>query len=124
VSELASEPSPLTPRALWIPFEVKDLDAATRFYTDHIGLSVVDSWDRDGERGVVLRVADGAFIELVEPGVGHPTLLAFEQADESEVDAVYQRVGEDNPPPQRYPRGHYGFAVDGPGVRVMVWSEK
>jgi catechol 2,3-dioxygenase-like lactoylglutathione lyase family enzyme len=112
-------------RALWIPFEVEDLDAATRFYTDRIGLSVVDSWDRDGERGVVLRVADGAFVELVSPGTGQPPLLAFEVADESEVDERHARWLSKPPPPHRYPRGHYGFTTPGPaGVTVMVWSEK
>jgi catechol 2,3-dioxygenase-like lactoylglutathione lyase family enzyme len=116
----------MTPRALWIPFEVEDLDEATRFYTDWIGLSVVDSWDRDGERGVVLRVADGAFIELVSPGGGHhTTLLAFEQATDSEVDAVYAARPERAAPPYRHPRGHYGFTADGPaGAKVMVWSDR
>jgi len=111
-------------RALWIPFEVADLDAATRFYTEHLGLSVVDSWDRDGERGVVLRVAEGAFVELVSPGVGHPPVVAFEVAEESEVDAVHAGLTEAKPP-ARFPRGHYGFTVRGPaGANVMVWSEK
>ena len=115
----------MSPRALWIPFEVEDLEQAKRFFTDHIGLTVVDGWAADGERGVVLRVAEGAFIELVSPGVGHPPLIAFEQADESEVDAAYQRFAGASPEPHRHPRGHYGFIVDGPvGARVMVWSEK
>lgn len=122
MSEPASEPSN-TAKALWMPFEVDDLDAATRFYTDHLGLSVVDSWDRDGERGVVLRVAEGAFVELVSPGAGHPPLVAFEMAGESEVDDVYAGLG-DAQPPARYPRGHYGFTARGPaGANVMVWSE-
>ena len=115
----------MSPRALWIPFEVDDLEATTRFFTEHIGLSVVDGWEREGERGVVLRVADGAFIELVSPGVGHPPLIAFEHADESEVDSVYTRFAGTNPEPHRHPMGHYGFIVDSPvGARVMVWSEK
>ena len=144
MSELASEPLDTAPppslrgrgvgqhracevvaKALWIPFEVEDLDAATRFYTDHLGLSVIDSWNRDGERGVVLRVADGAFVELVSPGVGHPPLVAFEMVNESEVDALHARLAEPAAPPARYPRGHYGFTVRGPaGANVMVWSEK
>jgi catechol 2,3-dioxygenase-like lactoylglutathione lyase family enzyme len=129
VSEPASEQSGVGPRALWLPFEVEDLDQATRFYTDRLGLSVVDGWDRDGERGVVLRAADGAFVELVSPGAGHPPMLAFEMADESEVDGSYARwrsggnIGVS--PPHRYPRGHYGFTARGPaGATVMVWSEK
>jgi catechol 2,3-dioxygenase-like lactoylglutathione lyase family enzyme len=116
----------MSPRALWIPFQVDDLAAAVRFYTDRIGLSVVDSWERDGERGAVLRVAEGAFVELVSPGARHPPLIAFEEADESEVDARHARwAGEIPPAPYRHPRGHYGFIAPGPaGVNVMVWSEK
>ena len=112
-------------RALWIPFEVEDLDAATQFYADHLGLSIVDSWDREGERGVVLRVAEGAFVELVSPGVGQPPLVAFEVPNESEVDDVYAGLADATTPPATYPRGHYGFTVLGPaGTNVMVWSEK
>ncbi|MFL6140293.1 MAG: VOC family protein [Labedaea sp.] len=115
-------------RALWLPFEVEDLDEATRFYTGHLGLSIVDSWDRDGERGVVLRVADGAFVELVSPGAGHPPVLAFEVAGRSEVDDCHDRWsggGGGVPRPHRHPRGHYGFTAAGPaGATVMVWSEK
>ncbi|MEV6525980.1 hypothetical protein AB0M43_28950 [Longispora sp. NPDC051575] len=54
-------------RALWLPYSTADLDAATRFYTG-LGLTGVDGWERDGERGVVLRVPGAAFIELVSPG--------------------------------------------------------
>jgi catechol 2,3-dioxygenase-like lactoylglutathione lyase family enzyme len=112
-------------RALWIPVEVADLDAATRFYTEQLGLSVVDKWERDDDRGVVLRVAAGAFIELISPGRGYgTTLLAFEQAEESEVDGVHSRWSGESGTPARHPRGHYGFTAPGPGgVRVMVWSE-
>lgn len=126
MSEPASESSIPRPRALWIPFEVDDLDKAVRFYTKRIGLSIVDSWERDGERGAVLRVADGAFVELVSPGAGHTErLLAFEHADESEVDSAYAVWAGEAAPPYRHPRGHYGFTAPGPaGVQVMIWSER
>ena len=118
----------MTARALWLPFEVEDLATATEFYTNRLGLSVVDSWDRDGERGVVLRAAAGAFVELVSPGDGHPPMLAFELANESEVDDSYARLfrgAGGTVPPHRHPRGHYGFTAAGPaGVTVMVWSER
>ena len=115
----------MSPRALWIPFEVNDLEETTRFFTDHIGLSVVDGWDTGTERGVVLRVADGAFIELVTPSAGHPPLLAFELADESEVDAMRAAWAGESGEPHRHPRGHYGFIAPSPtGMNVLVWSEK
>ncbi len=108
-------------RALWIPVEVPDLDEATRFYTDQLGLSLVDKW----KHGAVLRVAGGAFIELVSPGHGYgTTLLAFEQTEGSEVDRTHARWSGESTAPGRFPRGHYGFTAPGPGgVRVLVWSE-
>lgn len=115
----------MSPRALWIPFEVDDLEATTRYFTDHIGLTVVDGWDAEGEHGVVLKVADGAFIELVSPSAGHPPLLAFELADESEVDAMRAGWAGESGEPHRHPRGHYGFIAPSPtGMNVLVWSEK
>jgi len=106
---------------LWLPYEVADLDRAHRFWTVHLGLSQVDGWERDGERGVVLRAADAAFVELVS-GPDRPGPPAFEMAGEAEVDAVAAALGGQA---HRYPRGHYGFTVRGPaGAPVMVWSER
>jgi catechol 2,3-dioxygenase-like lactoylglutathione lyase family enzyme len=117
----------MTPRALWLPYEVHDLDAAQRFYTVHLGLSQVDSWARDGERGVVLRAARGAYVELVEPGVPGPAPLAFELDSRQAVDGTYARwqPAELIHEPHHYARGHYGFEVRGPaGAHIMVWSER
>jgi hypothetical protein len=82
----------------------------------------------------VFRAADAAYVELVSHDDGSPAAsserpapLAFELADLAAVDAAYARWRPADPhmPPHRYPRGHYGFEVDGPaGARVMVWSEK
>jgi catechol 2,3-dioxygenase-like lactoylglutathione lyase family enzyme len=112
----------MTPVALWLPFEVDDLDRAESFYTDRIGLSVVDGWNRDGERGVVLG-AGSAYVELVSPGRPGPAPLAFQFARASDVDSIGRRIGG---MPRRYPRGHYGFETDGPDrhARIMVWSER
>jgi catechol 2,3-dioxygenase-like lactoylglutathione lyase family enzyme len=115
----------MTVRALWIPFEVADLDAATRHYTELLNLSIVDEWEREGERGVVLRVADGAFVELVEPVTGTPPALAFQLASESDVDESHAAWPAGAETPHRFPRGHYGFTAPGPaGADVLVWSEK
>lgn len=111
----------MSPVGLWLPFEVDDLERAAEFYTDRLGLPVVDGWDRDGERGVVLG-AGTAFVELVSPGRPGPAPLAFQLAHSSEVDILGPRLAG---VPRRYPRGHYGFETDGPaGARVMVWSER
>jgi catechol 2,3-dioxygenase-like lactoylglutathione lyase family enzyme len=112
-------------RALWLPYRVGDVDAAKEFYTVHLGLSEVDSWDRHGERGVVL-AAGAAYIELVEPGAPGSVPAAFELAGADEVDAVYtgwRPAGATRP--HRYPRGHYGFEACGPtGERLMVWRQR
>jgi len=106
--------------ALWLPFGVDDLDAATTFYTDRVGLSVVDSWAGPEEQGVVLG-AGQAFVELVAPGRSGPPPLAFQLPSAAAVDAARFAGAA----PRRYPRGHYGFETDGPaGARVMIWSER
>ena len=139
----------MIPRALWLPYEVSDLDAAVRFYTEHLGLSRVDGWERPGERGVVLRAAGAAYLELVSPpdpaspagtaadraspagtaadplspaDTARPAPLAFELADRAAVDAAYHRWRPADPlaPPHRYPRGHHGFEVGRASCRERV----
>lgn len=115
----------MRPRALWLPFEVDDLEAATDFYKVHLGLSEVDQWDG----GVVLRTEGPTYVELASPGGKRPAPLAFELASAREVDEEFQ-LWQPNPgdllrPPGRYPRGHYGFEVRGPGgATIMIWSER
>ncbi|PPK62401.1 VOC family protein [Actinokineospora auranticolor] len=117
-----------TPRALWLPFEVDDLDSLKRFYRDLLGLPEVDSWTTPTERGTVLRITDGAYLELVSPGTSRaPVPLAIELAGRSEVEATFARL-HGAPvvrPPGPYLRGHYGFEVRDPsGTHIMVWHEK
>jgi hypothetical protein len=116
--------SPAAPVALWLPHEVADVGSAAAYFTDHLGLSAVDSWDRAEERGVVLRVADGAFLELASPGASAPAPVAFEFASRAAVDAVHRQLHPLPGPPRRFPRGHYGFDTTSPVGRVMVWSER
>lgn len=112
------------PVALWLPFEVADLTAATSFYTNHIGLTPTDSWHHADEQGVVLH-AGAAYVELVSPA--HRTTtpsLAFEYLTQSEVDRRHARLHAPTRPHQ-YPRGHYGFETQGPAnTTVMLWSER
>jgi len=115
-------------RALWLPYVVADLASAREFYTMRLGLSEVDSWRSGRERGSVLRVPGGAYLELVEPGPEllerGPPPLAFEVDAASTVEGYATRF-EVARPPHRYPRGHYGFEAPGPaGATIMVWSER
>ncbi|MFC0546226.1 VOC family protein [Kutzneria chonburiensis] len=115
----------MNPVALWLPYEVEDLVAATEFYTVRLGLSEVDRFDG----GVVLRAADGAYVELAAAGSPRSAPAAFQLATDGEVDAAFRalrpRSDELVRGPGRYPRGHYGFEVRGPaGATVMIWSER
>lgn len=109
-------------KTLWLPYVVADLRGARAFYTG-LGFPEIDSWEHPHERGSVLRVAEGAVVELVEAvGAPRPPPLAFEVDDEEAVDSYAARFGA---APHRYPRGHYGFEVPGPaGATIMIWSEK
>ena len=114
----------MKPVALWLPYEVDDLEVATRFYTTRLGLSEVDRF----ADGVVLRAADGAYVELAR-AADRPAPVAFQLAGEAEVEAAFTalrpRSDELVRGPGRYPRGHYGFEVRGPaGATVMIWSER
>ncbi len=111
-------------RALWLPYEVADVDAAVAYFTDHLGLSAVDNWNRSGERGTVLKVANAAYLELASPGAGAPAPVAFEVASAAAVDATHRLVGRTPGRPRRFPRGHYGFAAPSPVGPIMVWSER
>ena len=113
----------MRPRALWLPYEVSDLDVAVSFYTDHLGLPTVDGWDRPGSRGVVLRIADAAFVELATPGSGAPAQVAIELDSRDAVDRAWRRLNT-SVQPRRFERGHYGFDAEAPGPgRLMVWTE-
>jgi catechol 2,3-dioxygenase-like lactoylglutathione lyase family enzyme len=113
------------PVALWLPYQVRDLPAATGFYTGHLGLSEVDSWQRDGERGVVLKVADLAYLELAAGPIDRRDPVALEFADHAVLAQVHAGFGPAAPPMTRFPRGHHGFTVTGPaGAPLMLWRER
>ena len=114
-------------KALWLPYVVGNLNSARDFYTVRLGLSEVDSWANDRERGIVLRAAGDSYVELVEPADrpprSRPPPLAFEVDTGNTVDEYAARLAVQRPP-HRYPRGHYGFEAPGPaGATIMVWSE-
>lgn len=110
--------------ALWLPYEVTDLPAVLDFYERRLGLHRTDEWDRDGERGVVLKAADAAYLEFVT-GTPRAVPLAFELATPSDVDSWHARLaGSLSDRPHRFPRGHYGFTLRAPnGADVQLWSE-
>jgi catechol 2,3-dioxygenase-like lactoylglutathione lyase family enzyme len=85
--------------ALWLPFEVADLDSAAGFYTVQLGLSEVDRWDRAGDRGVVLD-AGRAFVELASARADGPSARAdgpSARADGPSARADGPSAGADGP---------------------------
>ena len=116
--------SPPTPTALWLPYEVADVDAAAAFFIDQLGLSQVDGWDRAGGRGLVLRAAEAAFVELASPGAGAPAPVAFELGTPALVDAVHRRFGTFPIHPAGSRAGTTDSTPPRPVGRVMVWSER
>jgi catechol 2,3-dioxygenase-like lactoylglutathione lyase family enzyme len=119
----------MNPLALWVPFEVADLTAARTFYRVQLGLSEVDAWERDGERGVVLGAPGSARVELVQPAPGRSAgprvALALELGAAAAVDRAAAGLRPAAGDPVRFPRGHYGFTVRDPdGVPVLIWSEQ
>lgn len=117
------------PKAVWLPYEVADLDRAAEFYTVHLGLSKVDGWERGGERGVVLHVPGPAYVELVQPApgatAGPRVAFALELADDNGVDAAHAETAQGPDRPVRFPRGHYGFTARDPDeLPILIWSER
>jgi catechol 2,3-dioxygenase-like lactoylglutathione lyase family enzyme len=109
------------PTALWVPLTVASLDAAREFYHERLGLSEVDRWERDGERGAVLHVPGPGRIELVQPTPGAPAEPQWTFALELATVGGVEEVGT----PVRFPRGHFGTTVHDPDGRpVLVWSER
>jgi hypothetical protein len=116
---------------LWLPYEVTDVPAAEAFLTERLGLSTVDWWERRGESGRVLTGPDslgpGAVIELVSAAANRAAPPAVEVHSRAGVDTLHRRftAREVTRAPGRYPRGHYGFEVCGPGgIPLMIWSEQ
>ncbi|WP_027341055.1 VOC family protein [Hamadaea tsunoensis] len=111
---------------LWAPLEVVDFGAADAFYGGVLGLTTVDTWERDGERGAVYSGGDGGLVEIVRPARrSFPPPRALQFATWADVDAAYARVPKAEGAPEIFPRGHYGFvAVDPEGHRMLIWSEK
>jgi len=109
-------------RALWLPYEAADPSAAAGFWTDHLGLSIVDRF----ADGVVLGFpSTPSYLELARPGTGAPATVAIELEDRAAVDAAHRAWRPAPPPARTFSRGHYGFDVAAPGAgRIMVWCER
>ena len=116
------------PRTLQVVLTVESYEQALAFYRDGLGLEVIDSWEVDGGRGVILDAGRATLellsveetervdrIEAGEPSSG-PVRFALEVADSAQtaealVVAGAERVGG----PVVTPWNHRNVRVRAPG---------
>lgn len=90
---------------LRVALTVEDFDRSVAFYKDGVGLTVVDGWESDGGRGILLSAgratlelvdqAQAELIDRIEAGrrVSGPVRFAFEVSDVEAASNVLQESG-------------------------------
>ena len=109
--------------------ETPFLQEAIGFYTRHIGMTVIESWDEGGDKGAILGLADSsrgeAFLELGYTAVTRTytgVSLQFRVQDLSAVAARLQRQWEFRGPEERPWGSTYLYLKDPAGVQVIVYE--
>lgn len=115
----------------------RDLEASRAFYVDLLGLEVVEEWDNQGDRGLIVGFGSGGgYLELlaVDPGhAGHRTDFEGPVANDKielqirvdSVDAFAARRGasvEFEGPVTRPWGNRYLWLRDPDGVRVALFE--
>ena len=126
------------PRSLKTMLRTRDFEAARAFYVDVLGLTVVDEWDSEGDKGCIVGFGQGGgFLEILAPAPGHPRHRpAFEapvandkielQIHVDDVAAWFERLDgrvpiEDGPVTR--PWGNtYLWIRDPDGVRIALFQ--
>src|SRR5262249_23056155 len=123
-------------RTLQVVLTVEEFEQALVFYRDGLGLEVVESWEVDGGRGVILdagratlelRSAEEtdrvASVEAGEPASG-PVRFALEVADSAEAaDALVAAGGELVAGPVVTPWNHRNVRIRAPdGMQLTLFS--
>ena len=124
------------PRSLKTMLRCGDFEATRRFYTELLGLEVVEEWNDPGDRGCILRFGPGqGFLELLHAGpddAGDPAFAQRVANDKIEiqihvasVDAWVERL-EGRVPiegPVRRPWGNrYLWLRDPEGLRIALFQ--
>lgn len=109
--------------------ETPQFDESVAFYTELVGLTVVESWDEGADRGAILALGDSptgqAFLELAPTALpkSHDAIsLQFRVTD---IDAVAERLRDRWPfrgPEQRPWGSTYLYLKDPAGVRVILYE--
>lgn len=109
--------------------ETPKFDESVAFYTELVGLAVVDQWDERGDKGAILGFADAkngqAFLELAPsdgPKTHDAVSLQFRVRD---IDAVAERLRGRwafRGPEARSWGSTYLYLTDPSGVRVILYE--
>lgn len=109
--------------------ETPKFDESVAFYTELVGLTVVDSWDEEGDKGVILGLdgaKDGrAFLELAptHEAKAHDAISLQFRVDDIEAVAERLRGRWDFRGPEVRPWGStYLYLTDPSGVRVILYE--
>ncbi|MGB8360492.1 MAG: VOC family protein [Acidimicrobiia bacterium] len=104
------------------------LEATRDFYVSGFGMAVLEEWDEDGDRGVILELVDGAREALLEihdaPRAGDLSGLSLQ----FRVDDVEGFVSSISPelqfrgPVQRPWGSSYVYLTDPNGISVIVYQ--
>lgn len=127
--EAANPEIPMT--GLKIRIETSVLDESVAFYTQHLGMQVLDSWDDQGDRGVILglgpSVQGEAFLELAHAEAAETYDGLSLQFRVGDLDAVVERLRgqvEFRGPKERPWGSTYLYLEDPMGVEVIVYQGK
>lgn len=104
------------------------LEESQAFYVDIFGMVVVESWDSDGDRGVILGFTEKrteALLELYD----HPTPVNFDNLSlqfrvedvDRFVEGIKGRVDYDGPKPRPW-GARYVYLRDPNGVLLIVYE--
>ena len=109
--------------------ETSQFDETVAFYTDLIGLKVIESWDEGGDKGAILGLSDSptgqAFLELAPTALPKSHDAISLQFRVSDIDAVAERLRDRWPfrGPEKRPWGStYLYLKDPSGVRVILYE--
>ena len=109
--------------------ETQKFDESIAFYTELVGLTVIDSWDEEGDRGAILGLdgmKDGqAFLELAPTAETEAHGAISLQFRVDDIDVVAERLKgrwEFRGPEVRPWGSTYLYLTDPSGVRVILYE--
>ncbi|MEX0900104.1 MAG: VOC family protein [Gammaproteobacteria bacterium] len=109
--------------------ETTQFDETVAFYTELVGLTVIETWDEGADRGAILGLGDSksgqAFLELAPTALPKSNKSVSLQFRVSDIDAVAERLRDRwsfRGPEQRPWGSTYLYLTDPAGVRVILYE--